>query len=756
MSSNKKTLHSDDQSEPNLQKPADSISRPANTQNDWQTPKQMQSPGSPAFEASVKGLKDYFLMIRERWIIALIAGTLGTALSIFVLVQRPKIYEASTSIMFETPDNVVDINPIVGNEMQNRRGYLNTHIQQIQSRSFFEYVAATFTKAEIDKILTPYLNPKKSPLKAPTIDLIILENLFVVERRNTPIMEVIIRHRDPEAAELIANRYGRRYIDFNLDQSAKGTNSALIFLQTEEERLRRKVQESEQALLDYRLQHNLVSLPDNQNVTVSQVNSLGEALTSARVARIAIETTLSQIQEAKQKGEDLTKFKSIASYGTIPDYLNQLDTLQATREALEQKYLERHPKMIANTQNIASTKKLLSENVTAAITKLKSSYEEAKQHEESMQAALSLAEADSLDLDQVAVHYKTLQDRAANDRDLYTTILGRLNEITISQQLDNVKINILDRAFVPLRPVEPDMIKSLLMAGAFGCFLFIGLPLGLGHLDSRLKASWEIEQFLNQTLLGEIPDIQHVKKEDRPHLINQEKEHAACEAFRGLFGQIQLNSHFDYPKVMMLTSTIPGEGKSLVSSNLAATFASHGKKTILLDCDFRRPTLHNYYNKPLDHGMIKWINSGSELGDNLEENKFLGILEIAKNFSFLRAGGESQSPTEFFDLPAFHDLFKKLRENYDIVLIDTPPVGVFPDALLLSRMCEEMIYVCRFNKANRSQIKKFLERLSKSEVDIAGIVLNGLPGGRSSSYYDYYGYGYSDNKSYRAYYSQKR
>lgn len=236
MPSNKESLPSD-QTEPNPQQSVESISRPGKMQNDWQTPKHMQPPNSPAGEVSVKGLKDYLLMIRERWLIALIAGILGTGISVFVLLQQPKIYETSTSIMFEAPDKVVDINPIVESGMDSRnRGFLNTHIQQIQSRSFFEYVVATFTQAEIDTILTPYLNPKKSQLEAPGIDLVILENLSVVERRNTPIMEVVVRHRDPEAAALIANRYARRYIDFILEQSATGTNSALIFLQKEEKK----------------------------------------------------------------------------------------------------------------------------------------------------------------------------------------------------------------------------------------------------------------------------------------------------------------------------------------------------------------------------------------------------------------------------------------------------------------------------------------------------------------------------------------
>jgi capsular exopolysaccharide synthesis family protein len=233
-------------------------------------------------------------------------------------------------------------------------------------------------------------------------------------------------------------------------------------------------------------------------------------------------------------------------------------------------------------------------------------------------------------------------------------------------------------------------------------------------------------------------------------------DHTASEAFRGLFGQLQLNSTVPYPKVLMVTSTLPGEGKSIIANNLAATFASHGKKTLLVDCDFRRPNLHLFYGKDNACGFLRWLNAGGVLESTAEEDAELGILPVKQNLFLLRAGGEHRRATELFESEQFAGLFKAMREQFDITLIDTPPLGVFPDAMLVSRLCDEMIYVCRFNAVNRSKIRKSIERLKQTSAVLSGIVLNGLPTGTQSAYYDYYGYGSNESKRYKAYYAQKR
>jgi polysaccharide biosynthesis transport protein len=373
-----------------------------------------------------------------------------------------------------------------------------------------------------------------------------------------------------------------------------------------------------------------------------------------------------------------------------------------------------------------------------------------------MELELAEAEQRSLALEDVAVRFHALRNQVQADRDAHSQIVERLNETRIASQLDHVNIKIVDMADTPYLPVEPNLQRIILQSAFLGCFIFIGLPLGLGMIDNKLKASWEVELLLGLPMLGEIPRLSGIKKQDRPHLISQNKDHAACEAFRGIFSQIQLNSPLDLPRIILVTSTVPGEGKSMVCSNLAATFAAHGKRTLLVDCDFRRPSMNKHYERKNDRGIMKWVEAGQDHPGLLEDNEFLDIVPLSNNLHLLRTGGDSRNPTEMFDKPGFRTLFEQFKADYDVILIDTPPVGIFPDALLLSRLCDQIIYVCQFNRVNKTQIRKFMDKVETAHVEMAGLILNGIPSGKTSAYYDYYGYGQVGNKEYKAYYAQKR
>jgi polysaccharide biosynthesis transport protein len=353
------------------------------------------------------------------------------------------------------------------------------------------------------------------------------------------------------------------------------------------------------------------------------------------------------------------------------------------------------------------------------------------------------------------VRYNVLRRQVEADRVSYARITDRLNETVIASQLDHINIKPVDTAEPSYRPVEPNIQKIILQSAFLGAFIFLGLPLGLGLLDQKLKAAWEVEFLLGLPLLGEIPKLGDVKRRDRAHLISQGTQHAACETFRGIFTQLELNTPIDEPRMILITSTVPGEGKTIVASNLAATFATHGKRTIVVDCDFRRPALHHYYERKNDRGIIPWLERRVGDQETISAEDALGILQLTPNFHLLRAGGESRNPTEMLNTSTFRTLLQQLREEYDIILIDTPPVGVFPDALLLARSCDQLLYVCQFNRVNKTQIRKFMEKLEMAKVDVGGLILNGIPQGGSSVYYDYFGYGQAGNRDYKAYYARK-
>lgn len=705
--------------------------------------------------AEQRNLRDYLLMIRERWFLGLAAAVLLVGGLAVYQLTRPAVYEARASLMFEPSTmKVVEIESVVDTSFQGATDpRLQSHIGQMRSNAFFHYVAETFTAEEKEAILAPYIDPDKGP---PSLGAVVIPNIGTGFTRNTYILTVSARHRNAEVAAMIADRYAKKYIDFNRDRTASSNRTAVAFLEEQAEELLGRVEAAEEALNDYRREHNLVSLEENQNIIMRRLNGLSASVIEARVARLSLDSELEHVENYIDNDGDLMEIDSIAGYGSVANLREELDDLLSERALLEERYLENHPRMVQNTRSIESVRKHLQENVSMAVTELRSRHRRALQHERRLAAELAEAEKASLALEDVAVRYNVLRRQVESDRDTYAQIIDRLNETNISSQLDNVNIKVVDIADVPYLPVEPNLQKILLQSAFLGCFIFVGLPLGLGILDNKLKAAWEVELLLGLPMLGEVPRLTGVKKRDRAHLISQNRDHAACEAFRGVFSQIQLNTPLDMPRTILLTSTVPGEGKSMVCSNLAATFAGHGKRTLLIDCDFRRPSLHRLYDRKNDRGTMKWLETGEEHPGSFDENDILDIVPLTNNFHLLRAGGESRNPTEMFDLPAFRMLFEQVKTDYDVVLVDTPPVGIFPDALLLARLCDEILYVCQFNRVNKTQIRKFMEKVESAKVDMGGIILNGIPPGKTSAYYDYYGYGHVGNKEYKAYYAQKR
>lgn len=712
-------------------------------------------PASTRTQPVVRSLKDYLIMLRERWYYGLLAAVLVAGSMAAYQMTRPPVYASGTTIHFENPTQILDIRPIspgAGGEYIN----LATHIEQLNSGSFRAYVAASLTPEEVEVIRAAYLDPELSPSEQISVETILYGAVEVVERRDTPILEIRAYHQAPDAAELIANRYASRYIQFNNDRSATGTNSALLFLEDEEQKLRQQFEEAQIRLQDYREEQNTVSLTENQNVVAARLESISNERNEAKNERLALESTLRQVETFKSEGRNLVEIAYIAGFRSVGDTQDRLNELRAERAILDQRYLERHPRVLANIQATETLEAQLANNIKLAVAELENAYTRALQHEERLVTAQREAEQEALALQETAIGYNMLEKEVQGTGELLDEVLRRRKETAIQTQLDNVNIRIMDRAYLPSTPASPDVKKTAIQAIVVGAIFLFGVPIGLGMIDVRLKAAWEVEQFLEQNLLGEIPSITGVDRKDRAHIMARDLDHSASEAFRGLFGQMQLNSTVAYPKAVMLTSTLPGEGKSVVANNLASTFASHGKKTLLVDCDFRRPNLHLFYGKDNGCGVLRWMNAGGQLNGSLEDDPDLGILPVKQNLYLLRAGGEHRRATELFETDSYQRLLKAIHDEFEIALIDTPPMGVFPDAMLISRICDEVIYVCRFNAVNRSKIRKTLDRIQQSEGVLSGIVLNGLPTGKQSAYYDYYGYGSNESKRYKAYYAQKR
>ena len=713
---------------------------------------------NPFSDLELRSLSDYAKVIRERWILALAISVTTAALVGYYLFSKPPVYEASAALLIEpTGERILDIEEVVDTSLHGGRAesLLQTHVEQLRTSSFRQRVADMFDDSERGQILAPFMENAEPDNPPPSLERI-LERTVEVGRRgtNTYLLEITARHREPAVAAMIADAYSEEYIQFLLERSSASNNQAVIFLRRQADEIRDEVEQMERDLQDYREEHNLVAVEENRSNIAERVSQLSGADTDARIRRVRLETVFDDIQTQQENGGDLMQIEEIASFGPVRDLLMQREELQSERSVLSEEFLERHPLMIENERSLEQVDLRLERNVERAISEFSNRLQNAREEERRLQENLAAAETESLRMDRVAGEHNILRRNLESTRSTYDQILERLNETSIASQLEISNIRVADSAVIPNEPVEPNVRRIALMVLFLGGFLFVGVPIGIDALDSRIKSWTDIESFIDHTLVGEIPLFRKVAEKERAAVVVNEEDDNAAEAFRAAYSQMELSSKVEFPKTILITSTLPEEGKSLVASNLARAFSGHGKKTLLIDCDLRRPSQHRLFQEDNEHGLLHWLEQGSELAGDPTADPHLGILKVEDNLHLLRAGGRSKKPTQYFDDSTFEQLIKNLSRHYDLMVVDTSPAGIFPDALSLSKNVDEILYVCWFNKIPRQQAKKILDRLDQSDADIAGVILNGMPNRKRGAYY-YHGYGYYGQSKYKKYYDDK-
>lgn len=726
---------------------------------------QPRSPGMPA-EKKKSGIKkrffddpfrrsprDYLLMFRERWYYGVIPAIILMATMVFLESEKEELYETYVSLVFEPKSTRVLDFEAVDADLSDIE--VNNHLEKLRSQTFFDYFVGFLSQEDIDRVKQPYINFEE-PEETPSIREILMPGMAIKVIKDTSIGQIHLQHRDPYTVKFLADLMARKYIDYNMDQSQTSTNSVVVFLTREAEKLKDQLESAQEAIQEFRAKYNVAKLGDNQNVYYQRTATLAGQLIAAEIDRIDLATKLEKVRQYKESGQSLLELPDISTFGSIPALHTQLENLKQEFAILDQKYLENHPKVKVNQRAQDSIRQLIEKEVAKAVTDLDTRHSIAITKESEMKTQKAEADKMLLDLDELSVEHDLLVGQAATARTALTEVQTRLSEVTIASRMDNTNIKLNDAAFVPFKPVEPNMQKAFIQSFILGFLMVMILPLGFGVFDTRLKSSWEIEDLLDSRLIGEVPKLNSVKKKDRPLAVLKDSSEVASESFRGIYSQFEVIEAGNTSGTIMITSTLPNEGKSLIASNLAATFANHGKKCLLIDFDFRRPSLHGNFEIKNSQGSLKWLKDPNSNLDSIIDDPLLGIIEYSPNFYLLRTGGVNRKPTELFNQEKLKGLMASISETFDIVIMDTPPIGLFPDALLLAQKTDFIFYVCRFNKVSMFKIQHFIEKLKETQAKLTGIVLNGIPVGRASGYYHYYGYGSYSNYEYKNYYKPKK
>jgi len=693
-------------------------------------------------------LRDYLIILRERLWFALPVALLVSLGYGYYQARETPMYSATSTMQFEKPERVVISEQVVDTSVRSDAD-LNTYLNDLRSSRLHAMVAQSLTADEVKLLQRPFLK-NAPPGSVPPDAASLFGAPEIGNLRNSFIISVTERNRDPEGAAIVANRYIEQFMRYLIENVGGRNEFAVDYLRSRAEELRKESDVAETRLQDYKRQHNLVSLSASVDIVAERLKTINSALTTVRLERLNLEVLQKQIAKMQTEGGNLLEVSYIATYANMPALKTQLAELNKQKSIYSERYLERHPKMIDLTNAIEVVTQQISRNVEQAVAELSTQFTKTSQSEQSYEREYHDAERAQLQLGDLSVEFKSLENQAAVAKSNYIQILDRLNQTTTSKNLENIPVKPLDRAVPAGQPYTPNIPGIVKTSVWLFLLVFVVVAIGLSFLDDRVKSAWDIESFIGVNLLGIIPDLGHVAEADRPVVVNNAKTSPASEAFLSVYSSVKIQSKLDFPKSILVTSTIPGEGKTMISCNLAASFSRHGKRVLLIDSDLRRPMLHRHFNLENDRGLLTWFEAGAAIPADPRTDASLGITKLDENFFLLRSGGRSKGPTELLENPVFPQFIASLKTHFDLVVIDSPPMGAVTDALLLAGLTDEVIYVCRFNRAYRKHIRLYIKQLREGRNELLGVVLNGLSPRRIQYYSNYRYY-----RSYKKYYGSQ-
>jgi capsular exopolysaccharide synthesis family protein len=679
---------------------------------------------------------DYLSIIRDHWILATLVAVALSGFYIFKKSQAIPLYRSSLILMVEVQkDQVINIEQVVDNSIARAGDYImRNHLTDLRSNTFREKIVNSLTEDEIELIIKDYriqgIDEDPSPHQ-------IIAGSNHIKQIGVNIFNFEFHHRNPEAAALLANRFSEEFNDFLLERSRRKTESALRFLRSQSEELKLKVERSELAVQRYRQERNLVSLEESQNLIVERMKSLSGSLNEANVALLQLSATINQIKDYEGDLDALAKVPAINQMGSLPSKFDRRSTLISERKALSLRYGRRHPRMIENKTALESLESEIKTALQKNVSDFTEQYKNAEGRVSTLQEALKIAEKEALDLDQIAIEYNVLRRKLDTDTRLFTQVHQRLNEALLASQLTDTNLRVVDEAWAAREPFTPDLVKIYSIGITLGIIFFVGIPFGIHYLNLNLKTAADIEERLGTPFIGQIQKFPKRFKQLHRLVLDQTDPQGA-ELFRQIHSQILLKAkHFQKGHTFVVTSAVPKEGKSFFAINLATSFSRHHYKTFLMDADYRRPTI------------FKRMESELTAVDEVDST-IPGIRKLTENLHILPAMDSIHEATEWISSKEFEEMVAELKQRYDIVIIDTPPAGLFPDAAMIGNHAQHFIFVTLLNKHRKRFLKGILNRLQQSEAGVLGIVVNKISRKLSRNLGAYQ---YSDYKKYRRYYN---
>lgn len=711
-------------------------------------------------DRAVETLMRLLGILRRRWLVLGVTTVVAVAGAVVVLsIMQPRWRASATVVLHVSGPQVLDKVKGVTDDAEGRllayQEYYQTQREIIGSRVVAKRALGSLGLAQ-DPIFLGIDGVRSEPERlalAAKIDPVerLRELTSVGEVRNSRVLKISADYPDPEIAAQIANKVADAYLEYIQETRERTGKSAKKNVRSERQKALKELQQAEQAMADFKQHHGItsISLAERQNEITQAIIATSTHLKDAEAEHYAA-------QSAYDEAKRLHKQGSLASATLLPTNERKLfedmrsEQLEAERELerLSVRYGDKMPDVQQAKKRLDLINKRIDREQAELLKSLKAAANTSRDTKQRLAASLAREKDKALELTMLERDYRELEREAKTSGEAYALVARRDTEIDMTNRVEAEGIEILDRATSPRKPIYPP--KPLFMAIAVLAGLSLGtlLALGIDVRDHRIRSLADLERAIagfGLPVLGTLPLVPQDARLGSGNIRAQRRHrdlHAylypqsmMAERCRGIRTALTFAQGQTKHQVLMVTSPSSSEGKSSTAVNLATSFCQAGKKVVLVDADMRRPRLHQVFPAPIDHedrGL-----SGLLQGElTIEQATHLSGEESPENLWVLPCGAIPENPAELLDHPNCRKVLAQLREKFDVVLVDSPPILPVTDPLILARQVDGVIVVARYQATTRNALQEALSKLRQGDTNILGMILNELDA-RGSGYSGY-------------------
>jgi succinoglycan biosynthesis transport protein ExoP len=681
-----------------------------------------------------------WILKRYRWRIGgfITAVVIGT---IIVSSRLTPIYESTATVDVDrqTPAGVVgqDSARMVLNDSDQ---YLATQIKLVQSDSVLRPVDQRFKLREVEH------QPEATSTLARAGDApVTLKRLKVSRPPNTYLLLISYRSEDPQLAADASNAIAQSYLEHTYNIRIRSSASLATFMEKQIEELRAKMERSSEALVGFERELNVINPEEKTNILSARLLQLNTEYTNAQSDRLKKEASYDSVKGgsteaalAAVQGDGLRRLVEHRN-----DAREHFVDVKSHFGANHPEYKKAEAKVLEVESSIESTVKDVAERVAIE-------YHESERHESAVKRAVADAKADFDHVNARSFEYQALKREADADKHLYEELVRKIKEAGINAGFQNSAIRIADPARPALKAVFPDVKLNVLLAFVFSALLAVGAAVLSDLLDKTIRDPEQVSRTLHTEVIGSLPLMKNRHAAGSPNFRAGFKNGMAIEgeqdltgfheSIRSLRNSILLGSFDRQYRSLLVTSAAPGEGKTTTAANLATAHAEQGKRTLLIDGDLRRPSVHRNFNLPSVVGLSNVL-----LGEIPWRDAVIKV-EGLEDLHILAAGPPSRRASDLIGR-GLAVILEEASSDYNLVVLDAPPLLGFAEPLQMATAVDGVIVVARAGQTSRKAVASVLATLNRLRATVVGLVLNEVHKELSDSYY-YYGY-------YRSYYAPK-